>query len=136
MPPLASWQLYCLCCPPGTRSCAFLSNTGAKRPFIWHGQQQEYDSPGGGSLGYLSVSFPPTLNKENRRILHALAALTGLECVSTGPSSMRQLSFGYDVSCSAAALLNLGDKDEMSASDICAILNANFGFTLSEDDIT
>lgn len=136
MPPLEKWQFYCQCCPPGTRACAFLSRTGAKRSFIWHGKQQEYDSPGGGSLGYLSVTFPPSLSKEHRRILHAFAVVTGLDCASTGPSSMRRLTFGYDLSCGKAADLDLREKGEMSVSDICSILNANFGFDLSDDDIT
>lgn len=108
----------------------------SKRPFIWHGEQHEFDAPGKSSLGYLAVSFPEELSKANRRFLHALGAVTGLECVSTGTQAARRIRFGYDLDCGVEAELNLLDNGEMSVADLCAILNANFGMQLSEEDIT
>ena len=87
-------------------------------------------------MGYLSVHFPSCLTTQNRRMLHALACVTGLECEASGPKGMRNISFGYDVDCQAPAELNLDDKESMSAADIVAILNANFGMNLTEEDIT
>jgi len=87
-------------------------------------------------LGYLTVSFPSSLTRDNRRQLHALAKLTGLECISMGCKSERRLKFGYNADCDLSAELSLEDKGGMSASDICAILNANFGMSMTEDDIT
>lgn len=121
----------------GGRVCAIASITSSARAFEWHGKCHSIAADSQDCMRYLSVTFPPTMSTNTRRVLHSLAQAAGLECVVTGPKAMRQMCLGTKVDCDSPAMLTFPTSTELTIEAICLILAINFGLeSISEEDIT